>query len=114
MSKMLAIALPIVPGKEEQWKKFINDLNGKYNKDYVKSRKKLGVRERTFHQVTPQGHLVIVTLRGDDPEKAFSKFAETDDEFTNWFVKQVQEIHNMDLRQPTPGPLPEMVIDSKK
>ncbi len=114
MTKLFAITVPILPGKTNQWKKFINDLTGKYYDDFAESRKRLGVHERTFFQTTPQGDFVIVTLEGNEPEKAFTDFAKTNDEFTNWFSAQVKEIHGFDLSTPPQGPLPELVVDSQE
>jgi small ligand-binding sensory domain FIST len=49
----------------------------------------IGVRERTFHQHTPQGDFVIVTLEGNDPAGAIAKFGQGTDPFTQWFKGQV-------------------------
>jgi hypothetical protein len=112
MSRLFAMAFPIPPGKTEEWKKFIAELTGPRKADYVASRKRLGARERTFLQQTPMGDMVIVTLEGENPEKSFAEFGMGNDEFTQWFLGRVSSIHGVDLRQPPPGPLPQMVIDS--
>ena len=112
MKKLFAITVPILPGKTNQWKKFITDLNGKHYEEFAESRKRLGVRERTYYQTTPQGDFVIVTLEGNEPQTAFTEFAKTDDKFTQWFSKEVKEIHGFDMSNPPQGPLPELVIDS--
>ena len=65
-------------------------------------------------QTTPQGDFVIVTLEGENPENAFKSFAKTEDEFTKWFIKEVKEIHGMDLTTPPKGTLPELIVDSKE
>jgi hypothetical protein len=112
MSKMFAICIPIVKGKEQVFKSFISELNSKYKADFNKSRKNLGVRERTFHQVTPMGEFAIVTLEGDKPEEAFAKFAAANDEFTKWFKGKVKDVHDLDLSAPPPGPMPMLISDS--
>jgi hypothetical protein len=109
---LFAMAIPIPPGKTDQWRQFMEQLRGPRNADYKASRDRLGVRERAFLQRTPHGDLVIVTLEGDNPTQAFMKFAEGTDPFTEWFVAQVKAVHDFDLRQPPPGPLPELVVDS--
>src|SRR5687768_5357790 len=113
MTKMMAMAVPILPEKKAQWEKFANELNTSRKSDFKKSREKLNVRERTFFQSTPQGDMVIVTLEGDNPEKMFAEFSQGNDEFTKWFMSQVKEIHGLDFSQPPPGPLPKLIIDSK-
>ncbi len=113
MTKLFAMAVPILPGKTEQFKKFTNDLNSRYKKEFNESRKNLGVQERTFLQSGPNGDMIIVTLEGENPQEAFSKFAEKSDEFTKWFVGQAKEIHGIDLTQKPPGGLPEMIVESE-
>lgn len=109
---IFAIAIPIPANKLSQWEAFIGQLNGARKADFTASRKKLKVRERTFHQHTPQGDLVVVTLEGDDPAGAFTKFGQGTDAFTQWFKAQVKEIHGVDLGAPPPGPLPKQIADS--
>lgn len=53
-----------------------------------------------------------MTLEGEDPAGAFTKFGQGTDSFTDWFKRQVREIHGMDLAAPPPGPLPKQIIDS--
>jgi hypothetical protein len=113
MTKLLAIAIPILPGKTEQWKKFSNDLKTTYSKEFNESRKKLGVQERTFFQSTPMGDMIIVTLEGKDPQTAFAEFAKGTDEFTKWFLAQAKEVHGIDLTQKPTGGLPELVIETE-
>ena len=109
---LMASAFPITPGKTEEWKRFIAELNGARRSDFVASRKALGVRERTFLQPTPMGDYVIVTLEGDNAAGAMAKFAAKDDEFTRWFLSKVQDLHGFDLAAVTSGPMPELVIDT--
>lgn len=112
MEKMFAMAIPVSKGKEEAFHQFINDLRTTYSNDFQNARKRLGIRERTFLQQTPEGSLVIVTLTGNDPEQSFRKLALGNDEFTKWFINKVKEIHGIDLTSPPPGPMPEMIVDS--
>ena len=106
------MAVPIMPGKTEQWHRFIQEINDRRHSEFEASRQRLGVRERTFFQASPQGDMVIVTLEGDKPAEAFKMLSESDDPFTRWFVEQVKEIHGIDLRQPLEGPMPREVADS--
>ncbi len=99
MTTLFATAIPVLPGKTEQLKKFTSDLTGRYKNEFNESRKKLGVQERSFLQSTPTGDMVIVTLEGENPEAAFEKFNQGTDEFTKWFAAQVKEIHGIDLSQ---------------
>jgi predicted ester cyclase len=108
----LAVAFPILHGKEEDWQRFRDQLRGPRKQEFIESRRRLHVREVTFHQKTPVIELVIITLEGDAPGLAFINFASANDDFTNWFVEQVKELHGIDLRQPSTGGPPEEFIDS--
>lgn len=113
MSKLFAMAVPILPGKTADWEKFSNELKTTRHAQFCESRNKLNVHERTFLQKTPMGDFVIVTLEGEDPASAFANFASGNDDFTNWFTEQVKALHGFDLGAPPPGPMPELVLDSK-
>jgi len=108
---LMAVAIPIPPDKKTQWQNFAKELQGPRHKDFVESRKKMGVRERTFHQETPMGDFVIVTLEGDNPEGFMAKFAQDTSPFAQWFVSQVQQVHGVDLKQPPPS-VPKLIVDS--
>jgi hypothetical protein len=109
---LIAFVAPILPGKRSQWDAFIAELAGPRRSDFNDSRQRNGIRERTFLQETPVGDFVIVTLEGDNPLQGMGAFASSDDDFTRWFVQQVQEIHGFDLRQPPASP-PRQIMDSE-
>ena len=112
MKQLFAIAVPILPGKTDQWKQFSAELKTTYATQFAESRKQLGVRERTFFQSTPQGDLVLVTLEGEDPVGALTRFGQGTDPFTRWFLAQAKEIHGLDLSGLNEGALPELVVDT--
>jgi len=107
-----AAAFPILPGKTDDWRRFIAELNGSRRAEYVANRKALGVHERSFLQPTPMGDMVVITLEGDDPAGVFTKFAAMTDPFSTWFLAQVKEVHGFDLRDAAAGPMPALVVDS--
>ena len=112
MSRQFAMAVPILPGKESDFQKFIKELKDNRFEDFLASRRKFAVRERVFHQQTPKGSLVVVVLEGEDPEGAFRNFGQGSDAFSKWFVDRVKSIHGIDLAAPPATPLPLMIIDS--
>jgi hypothetical protein len=108
---LVALALPILPGKTPQWRTFIEELNGPRHQEFADSRRQAGVHERTFLQQTPMGDLVIVTLEGDDPGRSFGKLMTGTDAFSKWFGEQAMAAHG-DLPMPTTGLPSELVADS--
>jgi hypothetical protein len=112
MSESIAIAMSIIKGKFEQWQVFSNKLKNEYRNEYAKSRKDVGLHERTFLQRTPDGDFVIVTLEGNDPLGSFGKIFQAQDDYTKWFVEQVKELHGFDLSSPMEHPPSELIVDT--
>jgi hypothetical protein len=112
MTKLIAMAVPILPGQTEHWHRFLNTLKGEKLNEYKSNREKLGVRERVFFQQTPMGDIALVTLEGNDPEAAFKRFGEGSDAFARWFIDEVKAIHGLDLASPPQGALPDLLVDS--
>lgn len=110
---LTAIALPIAPGKTAEWRSFIAELNGPRRAEFVESRRRAGIHERTFFQSTPMGDLVIVTVEGDAPTLAFAQMSGATDPFTTWFLETAKRVHGVDLAAPITAPPSELVVDSE-
>ncbi len=106
------MALPILPGKTDKWKEFINELNGPRYKEYQDSRKKAGIHESVFFQSTLFADLSIITLEGVNSEEAFQQFGAANTPFTQWFAMQMEDIHGIDISEPLEIPISEMVTGS--
>ena len=107
---IIAIAVPILPGKKEMWKsevlgKMLNDNRAETDK----IREEAGVHERTFLQETPNGDFVILTLEGDNPKAGWEKIMQG---MSDEMRAIIAEIHGMDLDAPPP-PMPTLIYDSK-
>ena len=111
---LMAKAFPILPGKTAAWHAWMAELNGPRQQEFAASRRRAGVHERTFLQSTPMGDLVIVTLEGTDPGRAFGRMMGASDAFTTWFLERANAIHGLDLRAPTDGSPSALVVDSDK
>lgn len=48
------------------------------------------------------GDFVLVSFGGKDTSKVFEKFAKSKDPFDKWFVKNVQEIHGLEVSNAPP------------
>jgi hypothetical protein len=108
-----AVVFPILPGKTAEWHEFMAELNGPKHAEFVESRRRAGVEERTFLQPTPMGDVVIVTMEGDDPGRSFGQIVSARDPFTTWFLERVKALHGVDLSAPMPDGAPsKLAIDS--
>jgi len=108
---IIALCMPILPGKKGKWQDMMNRLQEEPMKSkIIASRDKAGVHERTFLQETPGGDFVVITLEGDDPGAAFGKMMGDPD--MKEFMEFAAEVHGMDTSAPPP-PMPKLVFDSK-
>jgi len=110
---LVAYAVPIQPGKTEQWKRMVGEINGPRRKEFEDAHQREHVRQRVFLQSAAQGDMVVVTLEGDDPIGSFRRLMSSRDPFTRWFTQQVNEIHGIDVIQMINQPLPQLWVDSE-
>jgi len=107
---LMALCMPILPGKKAKWQEMADQLRGGPVKAAVdESRKKAGVHERTFLQETPGGDFVVITLEGEDPMAMFTQMLA--DPAMKDFIDWAAEVHGVDLSQPPPAP--KLVYDSE-
>ena len=107
---ILAVAIPILPGKLDAWKSVVLDQMTGENKSHTDMiRKNAGVHERSFLQETRNGHLVILTFEGADPVAGWGKIMAN---LPPEFATAAMELHGLDVNAPPP-PLPELIYDSE-
>ena len=106
---MLAVCMPILPGKKEMWLQMMDQLKQEpMGTEFKASRESAGVHERSFLQETPHGDFVILTFEGDDPIEGFAKImAQTGPEFAAF----AKEVHGLDMS--VPPAFPTLVFDSR-
>ena len=104
---LIAMCMPILPGKKEMWKNMIQEVQ----KDpaFAASREAAGVHERSFLQETPAGDFVILTFEGDDPETSFAQIMAS---MPPDFAEFAKEVHGLDASAPPP-PIPTLAFDSR-
>jgi hypothetical protein len=108
----IALVLPIVPEKFDAWRRTMAELAGPRLDELAAARRRqLVTRERIWLQPTPQGPMEILVLDTDDPTRTFQEIATSQDPFDVWFREFVLEHYGLDLSQPMPGPLPEVILD---
>jgi hypothetical protein len=108
----LGMTLPLLPGKTEEWKRWIQEMAGTRLREYQTSRQRLGItREVSFLQQTPQGDLGVFYIEAEDIPRAFQGLATSQDPFDVLFRQKTLEFFGFDLTQPPPGPLPATIFD---
>jgi hypothetical protein len=108
----LAFAVPILPGKTEDWKRLARELAGPRRAEYeAMVREQGGGVQRLYLQQTPQGDLVIAYLESDDVGEVLGRFGQSQSPFAQWLRQQLMAIHGVDFSQPLPGPVAEQYVD---
>jgi hypothetical protein len=112
---VVAMAMPVLPGKEQTWRHYVHQLeSSEVRDDYRASRRAAGMtRETVWSQQTPDGRvLAIVLMEADDTSALFGHLATSDDPFTQRFRAFLEEVHGVDIAT---DPLPEvtMLIDTR-
>jgi hypothetical protein len=107
----LALPFPALPGKTEGDLRRIADRFIASPAEYGESRRRAGVTlERAYLQQTPMGMFVVAYQETTGSvADAIAALASSDLEIDRFFVETVHELHGIDVRQPMPGPDPEVV-----
>ena len=107
---MLVIAQPVLPGKLEVWREWMASLVGEEFEDF-NNRHNL-TEHRAWLQSAPDGsHLVLVLIAGPGADVYVKNLGQSSHPFDVGFRGKVKEVHGMDVTQPLPGPMPELVLD---
>jgi hypothetical protein len=91
----LSWAAPILPGKLQQWQRFMDEMEGRWD-EHVAARKEMGVhREVVSLMETPMGEFVCLYHEADDLAEAFRVLATSNTAYLEWFRAQGLEIHGL-------------------
>jgi hypothetical protein len=100
----LVLALPVLPGKSELWRRAIQEMLDSRLGAYEASRQAQGVtREIGWLAQTHQGEIVFLYLETADTLATLARLAESGEAFDCWFRQQLHDINGVDLKRPAPG-----------
>jgi hypothetical protein len=110
MMDHICFALPILPGKTQDARAFQRALDGPRKAEYAASEQRIGiVKEHWFLQQTPQGDLFLAYMESPAFAQALAQFAQSQDAFDQWFKERLAAVTGVDLNNPPPGPLSELL-----
>jgi hypothetical protein len=108
----IAMAFPIPPGKLDTWRSGMREIAGPRREEFDASRRGKGVSStKVWLQQGPGGPIELLVVEVEDPGVFFAGLGRSQDPFDVWFRRLIAEVYGMDLTQPSPGPLPEQLLD---
>jgi hypothetical protein len=111
MMTMLTVALPLLPGKQEPWRRFCQTLQGSRRCDYEAWRERMGItKQEVWLSQTSQGDLVRIHLEVEHPECVVTDLTVSPHPFERWLRQQLLELHGLDLAQLAPASAHELIF----
>jgi len=100
MMTILTVVLPLLPGKQEAWRRFCQVLQGSRRGDFEAWRERMGItRQEVWLSQTAQVDLVRIHLEVERPERVVTDLTVSPHPFERWLPQQMLELHGLDLEQ---------------
>jgi len=106
----ICLVVPILPGRTADARDFMRELEAGRNAGYQRSEQRIGiVKEAWYLARTPGGDQLVGYMESPDFPAALSMFAQSQDEFDQWFKHRLADATGLDLNTPPEAPLPELL-----
>ena len=103
---------PVLPGKEDDARKFGEEALGSHRDHYDALMKASGTSRVTWTiQETPAGTFLAVWFEADDIEAIFEILATGTGADADWMRGRVKEVTGVDVTEPAASPLPEVILE---
>lgn len=87
----------ILPGKEEEWRRFVQVVVEERLREYEGLRQRLGIRnESVWLARTKGGEAAMVYLETEEPERIVPTLVASEEPFDLWFKERLIECHGRD------------------
>ena len=109
----IAFAGPILPGKEERWRRFLQELAGSRREEYEDMRRRLGImRQRVWIVRTARSETAVSYLECEEPGNVAARLAASTEPFDVWLKARLAEFHGCDFARPDPRWPQELVFEA--
>jgi len=101
-----ALVAPIVPGQEQAWRAFVEELSGERAEAHARSLAAHGVeRELVWLQASDAGSAAVVYFEGEAVDQVMARRVASDDPHDVWFGERLAELHGLGAEPPPPNEL---------
>ena len=107
-----ALVLPILPDKEEHWRRFAQDLRGDRLGEYEGLARRLNISSvRVYLARISRREVILAYVEAVNPEGAFRRLVASEEPFDEWFKESLAELHGYDLGRPRMESSPELIFE---
>ena len=95
----ITFVAPILPNKEEEWRRFVQEVTEERLQEYEGLRQRIGIRnESVWLAHTKNGdETAMVYAEAKNPERIALALAASEEPFDLWFKERLLEYHSLDL-----------------
>lgn len=106
----VCLVVPVLEGKEESARAFLSELDSGRSSAYRSSQQRIGIDKEVWF-IAPQNGTptLIAYIEAPSFEAAVGAFAGSDEEFDQWFKGELAACTGLDLNDPPPLELPEVL-----
>jgi hypothetical protein len=90
--------MPILPGKTDDARAFMRELDGPRKSDYDRSERRIGVAKELWYLATvPGGDQLIGYIEAEHFGRTVAQFSASQDSFDLWFKQRMTDVTGIDL-----------------
>ena len=112
-SSGVGFAGPILAGREEGWRRFLQELSGSRREEYDDLRRRLGVTgQKVWIVRARRGETAVSYLECEEPGRIAARLAASTEPFDMWLKARLAEFHGCHFARPDPRWYPELVFEA--
>src|SRR5687767_4346229 len=94
----ICLVLPILPGKTNEVRTFMRELDGPRKGEFDLSERRIGIaKELWYLAAVPSGDQLVGYMEAEDFASAVTQFSASQDPFDVWFKQQMANVTGVDL-----------------
>lgn len=107
----VCLVIPILAGRSDDARAFMRELEHERADDYAASERRIGIGREVWHLAgLPDADVLIAHIETADFAHALNLFAASAYAFDLWFKRRLAECTGLDLNDPPPISLPELLF----
>ena len=108
--EQICLVLPLLPGRGDDAREFMRELEASRKGDYARSERRIGItKEVWFLADVPGADALVGYMETSDFAIALAMFSQSQDEFDMWFKRRLADCTDVDLNSPPEMTLPELL-----